>query len=267
MSLIFRGPLDLRHLDFEECRVPSGMGGTLAKAACGGFYYKLPSYGAYRGPAGLEPVTELVVSRLLEILGVPHLDYDLVDALVTLQGEEVRLWVSRFRNFRLPGQRKQALDTFFELHRNEGETPCAFVHRMGWEGQINTMLAVDYLILNRDRHGANIEVLMDCKGGRSLSPLFDHGLALLALTPDDPAQVKAFDSMRDRPVNSFMSSRSLRENLKLIRRWPHWNPLTTEDKVVLLKGLDGVVSWAYQEKMWEIIWRRWQSLEEIRHSG
>lgn len=123
MSQILRGPLDLRHLDFEECKVPSGMGGTLAKAALGEFYYKLPSHGAYPEQIGLEPVTELVVSRLLALLGVPHLDYDLVEALVTLQGKEIRLWISRFRSFRLPGQRKQALDTFFKLYRNKGETP------------------------------------------------------------------------------------------------------------------------------------------------
>ena len=30
---------------------------------------------------------------------------------------------------------------------------------MGWEDYVYQMLIVDYLILNRDRHGANIEVL------------------------------------------------------------------------------------------------------------
>ena len=37
-----------------------------------------------------------------------------------------------------------------------------------------------YLILNRDRHGANIEVLRNSrKKTVRLAPLFDHGLSLL----------------------------------------------------------------------------------------
>ncbi len=42
------------------------------------------------------------------------------------------------------------------------------------------MLVVDYLILNKDRYGANIEVLRNNKNNTIRSvPLFDHGLSLL----------------------------------------------------------------------------------------
>ncbi len=45
---------------------------------------------------------------------------------------------------------------------------------------IYIMLVVDFVILNRDRHGANIEVLRNSRDKTlRLAPLFDHGLSLL----------------------------------------------------------------------------------------
>ena len=42
------------------------------------------------------------------------------------------------------------------------------------------MIAVDYIILNRDRHGANIEVLRNSRAhSLRIAPLFDHGLSLM----------------------------------------------------------------------------------------
>ena len=52
---------------------------------------------------------------------------------------------------------------------------------MGWEDYIYQMLVVDYLILNQDRHGANIEVLRNSrKKTVRLAPLFAHGLFCFA---------------------------------------------------------------------------------------
>jgi len=53
------------------------------------------------------------------------------------------------------------------------------------------------LILNRDRHGANIEVLRNSrKKTFRMAPLFDHGLSLLCCCMND-CQVDAFDVMED----------------------------------------------------------------------
>ena len=67
---------------------------------------------------------------------------------------------------------------FYQLERNDGESPLEFCVRQGWGESIYQMLVVDYLILNRDRHGANIEVLRDTKRKTlRLAPIFDHGLS------------------------------------------------------------------------------------------
>lgn len=73
---------------------------------------------------------------------------------------------------------KIALDVYYQMERKEGESPLEFCIRMGWADYIYEMLAVDFLILSRDRHGANIEVLRDRRNKTiRLAPLFDHGLS------------------------------------------------------------------------------------------
>ena len=130
------------------------------------------------------------------------------------------------------------------------------------------MLVVDFLILNRDRHGANIEVLRNSrKKTIHLAPLFDHGLSLLFNCRDNAA-VTAYDVMADKRVNNYIGSGSTWENLKLIpkEKTPQLNPLNESDKAVLMNGLDGVISQALQDKIWEMIWRRWCAYEDLCHS-
>ena len=75
---------------------------------------------------------------------------------------------------------------------------------------------MDFIILNRDRHGANIEVLRNSKQKTlRLAPVFDHGLSLLFNCNSETA-VKKFDVMVDRRVQCFVGSSSAEQNLTLI---------------------------------------------------
>ena len=58
------------------------------------------------------------------------------------------------------------------------------------------------------------------------------------------------------------------ENLKLILagRLPKMNPLKESDREVLLEGLDGVISDKLQDKIWDMIWKRWCYYEDFCHS-
>ena len=83
------------------------------------------------------------------------------------------------------------------------ESALDFCVRMGWEDYIYQMLIVDYLILNRDRHGANIEVLRNSrKKTIRPAPLFDHGLSLLCSCSDDAAAA-TFDVMADKHLQQL----------------------------------------------------------------
>ena len=74
--------------------------------------------------------------------------------------------------------------------------------------------------------------------------------------------------MEDRPVQSWLGSRSAWENLKLIPedRLPLLNPLKESDRDVLLADLDGVISAQMQQAIWNMIWNRWCAYEDFCHS-
>ena len=127
---------------------------------------------------------------------------------------------------------------------------------------------VDFLILNRDRHGANIEVLRNSKEKViHLAPLFDHGLSLLCSCTDENA-IYTWDVMADRQVNNYIGSRSTWDNLMLIPegKIPILNPLKESDKDALLFDLDGIISDKLQDKIWEMIWKRWCAYEDFCNS-
>ena len=171
-------------------------------------------------------------------------------------------------DFKAKSESKTALDAYKELEALPDESALDFCIRMGWEYYVYQMLIVDYLILNRDRHGANIEVLRNSrKKTIRLAPLFDHGLSLLCSCLDDAAAV-AFDVMADKPCNNFIGSKSTWDNLRIIPKdkMPKLTPLHESDRPVLLEGLDGVISQTLQNKIWEMIWKRWCAYEDFCHS-
>ena len=47
---------------------------------------------------------------------------------------------------------------------------------------------------------------------------------------------------------------------------PELTPLQESDRSALLEGLDGVISPTLQDKIWEMIWKRWCAYEDFCHS-
>lgn len=263
---------DLTYLTWSKIRNSSGTAGSFLKAysELGGskIYYKLSNYDGVRGVIGHESVNELIVDRLLTILGVEHLHYQLIRADILVDGKVQETYVCASENFRESGEDKQAIDVCYESERLDDESPLDFCLRMGWGDYIWRMLVVDFLILNRDRHGANIEVLRNKKKKTvRLAPLFDHGLSLLCRCESEDA-IEQFDVMSNQQVQCFIGSRSAQENLKLIpsEKLPKLNPLKENDRAILLDGLGGVISQNLQDKIWDMIWKRWCYYEDFCHS-
>ena len=92
-------------------------------------------------------------------------------------------------------------------------------------------------------------------------------LSLLFSSTDD-ASVAEFDVLADRRVNNYIGSGSTWENLGLIPKdkLPKLNPLQEGDKRILMDGLDGIISPILQDKIWEMIWKRWCAYEDFCHS-
>ena len=227
---------------------------------------KLSDYDLVNGIIGHECINEIVVCRLLEILGVEHVDYQLIYADVVIDGKTHETWLNASEDFKRPGESKVALDTYYALERQDDETPLEFCIRHGWGQQIWECLVVDYLILNRDRHGANLEVVRNPKVRTlHLAPLFDHGLSLMFRARTD-AQVAAFDVMADLPVQSFFATHSTRSNLELVPpdKLPRFASLRESDQASLFDGLHDATTEQWREKTWEMIWQRWCAYEAFR---
>ena len=161
------------------------------------------------------------------------------------------------------------MDSFYDSNKLPDESPLDFCIRYGWAEYIHQMLLVDYLILNRDRHGANIEVLINrYRKTVQLAPLFDHGVSFYCRSLDDTSLAKE-DPMADKPVQCFVGSRSAWDNLHLIPQgqYPRVRLLKETDRAVLLADLEDTVSSYRLERTWEMIWRRWQAYENLRNQG
>lgn len=252
---------DLRFLQWDENTASSGTAGCLLKSKYMGtgnisYYYKLANYDSYNGIFGYECINEIIASRLLYILGIEHLQYQLVHALVNINGKEYTSWICKSKNFRKPDEKKISMDVFYDLNKKDGESPFDVCKRFGFEKQITNMFLLDFLIVNRDRHGANLEVLAN-NNQMKLAPIFDNGLSLLSPYALRKDQIKKFDNLCDIPVNNFIGSKSLFDNLKLIKKIDI-DMLNESDKDELIGGLEEAVEEEYLEKSWDIIWNRWR---------
>lgn len=260
---------DLTHLQWSERASSSGTAGCFLKSreqsGTSTWYYKLSCYDSYRGVYGHECANEIVASRLMALLGIPHLDYRLVHALIDVDGTQHDVWLNRSRSFRKPKEKKLALDTFYDLHKQPGESPLELCARFGWSEQIERMMLVDYLIINRDRHGANIEVLQDARGNVRLAPLFDNGLSFVFSCYSDCSRVARFDPLDDVNANNYLGTRSLEENLhRFVSPDLTVKPLRPAHREQLLAALDEALPSEHRDKIWDIIWQRWCHFENIR---
>lgn len=92
-------------------------------------------------------------------------------------------------------------------------------------------------------------------------------LSFFSCKSDEEAE--RFDPMRDVPVQSFTGSRSLFENVKSIpvEKLPRLRRLEEDDRSIIFENLDKILSPSFLDKIWEIIMKRWQYYENLRHQG
>lgn len=260
---------DLTWLIWSKSRNSYGITGSFLKSYSDlenkKIYYKLSNYDPYLGIVGHECVNEIIVDRLLDILNIEHLSYQLIHADILIDGKIIDTYLCKSEDFKKPNESKIALDAYYQAERINNESPLQFCLRNNFSNYIYQMLVVDYLILNRDRHGANIEVLRNNKTNSiRLAPLFDYGLSLLFQCHDEKS-LQNIDVLEDKPVQCFVGSHSAYENLKLIptNKYPKINRLKDTDRDLLFEDLENVISQTHQDKIWEMITERWKIYEDI----
>ena len=269
MAKIIKETQDLTYLKWSHIRSSNGTAGTFLKATSTlegeKKYYKLSNFDPIKGVVGHECVNEIIVDRLLSLLSIDHLEYELINADISIEGNTYNTWLCASKDFKERGESKVALDDYYRINALSGESHYDFCKRMGWQSYIDTMIVIDYLILNRDRHGANIEVLRNARAKTlRIAPLFDHGVSLLYSCKSDEEAI-SFDILSDRQCNNFIGSFSCHENLALIgkKKKPIKHRLKASDRNFLLKDLDGVLSDAFLNRIWEMIWERYKIYENL----
>lgn len=217
--MVYNDITDLTHLSWTLSRNSSGTAGSFLKSyeECDGikYYYKMSNFDTIRGIYGHECINEIIAQNLAAALNIPHLEYDFIHADVKIDGKIYETWLTRSRDFKDAGEHKMAFETYYEINRQSGEGVWSFIVRNRFEQYFYQVFLLDYLICNRDRHGANIEVL-EKKGAYRLAPVFDNGLSLLFSCYGDGEAMEKFDRLKDGPVNNFVGSMSLSENLKQV---------------------------------------------------
>ena len=270
-SRIIKEKQDLTYLKWSHIRGSSGTAGTFLKSqsTIDGVkkYYKLSNFDMENGVIGHECVNEIIVDRLLTILGVEHLSYELINADISIDGKIYNTYLCASEDFKKRGESKVALDDYYRVNSKKGESHYEFCVRNGWKEYIDRMIALDYIILNRDRHGANIEVLQNPRAHTlRIAPLFDHGLSLIYSCYSE-TDVKKFDVMEDKMCQNFIGSRSCYDNLNMIKDCGDVfsGKLRKSDKELLLDGLDDILPPIYLETIWKMISKRYKVYEDIRN--
>ena len=125
---------NLTYLNWSHVRSSSGTAGTFLKSesniAGEKIYYKLSNYDPVKGIIGHECVNEIIVGRLLTILGEEHLHYELIHADVEIEGKIHETYLCASKDFKQRGESKIALDNYYMANALKEESHYDFCKRM-----------------------------------------------------------------------------------------------------------------------------------------
>lgn len=231
------------------------------------YYYKLSNFDTIRGIYGHECMNEMVAQNVAEILQIPHLRYQLIHARIKVDEKQYVTWLTVSEDFKKPGEHKLTFETYYEMMSNR-KGIWDFIEEQGMQQYFCQLFLFDYLICNRDRHGANIEVL-ERNGSYRLAPLFDNGVSLMFSCYGDGEAMNQFDKRKDGPVNNYVGSSSLSENLRKVPR-EMGKKVRRRDftREAVFQGLDecqDAVPKEYWKNILEMLQERADFVEKIFH--
>lgn len=225
-------------------------GGTLT-------YLKLGAYQLGYGFYGIEPVMELVFSRVGQLMGFNVLPYDLVRAAVSLDGVTYDTVVSVSKDFKVAGELSISAEKAYMLFRTPGETPLATFSRITSRRSLYMMFLFDFLICNMDRHGKNVEFLSKTgnTGSLTMAPLFDNSLSFMGVKTEQEVSTHPLFNEHC-AVNNFIGDRNLLSNIKRIDIPLKVRALRPSDRTLLFQGLGKILSRQRRDFIWNTLIRR-----------
>lgn len=273
---------DLRKLRFKYQQSTGHTNGMLPKAtAMQGdrlLYIKLGQFNRSVGFYGIEPVIELINSRIGQMLGFPVLDYRLYRQIVTIDGAEYTTLAQisfdyqrvKSKNNVVNIYNKEDVEIMFHqgLALGKWNTTLDMMMKLGLLQQIYEQFVYDYLICNMDRHGKNNEILIDRenKANMRLAPFFDNSLTVL-LQRYGSGYVDRFKYNDRMPVNNFIGSNNLLDNVMIINSPVYVKRLTKDSRQAIFQGLQSVTTRRFRDYTWEMINSRIESLQKLGNNN
>lgn len=121
--------IDLTYLKWSISRYSSGTLGSFLKSYeeddAGKIYYKMSNFSPVQGVFGHESFNEMVAKNILQILGYDYLDYELLNARIMVNHTEYVTWLTKSRDYKRIGEKKVAIENYYEINRQEGESKAA----------------------------------------------------------------------------------------------------------------------------------------------
>ena len=222
-------------------------------------HYALSSYSEQRGIYGRECIAELIAARIAHALGIAAVRPRLVHALVQVGGTDFDTWLSVSKPFRRPGERGTSLQSFFELHRTDGETIAVFSARYGWLSDIGGLLLLDDVTGNRSRTAADIDVLADGSGNVRLSPAHTFGGATFGGVFDDAGTKgdSPAGAAKGRKAAYLMDDPTLQDAMHAARATYDDAVLETNREAILAGMTDGILTETECDAIWAFVQGRW----------
>ena len=113
MNDIIKELTDLRYLNWTKSRKSSGTAGSFLKSYddTGTIkkYYKISDFDTTLGIVGHECVNEIIAQRLMNIIGIEHLEYKLIHALIHIGGKEYETFLCESLDYKKAGEQKITL--------------------------------------------------------------------------------------------------------------------------------------------------------------
>lgn len=222
------------------------------------YYYKLSdySYGTFRSH---ESVLEVISSRLGINLGLPVLKYTGELAKIMIDGEISETFVTRSLNYCSKKQTAIPLVSYYNINKKDKESPLDFCRRTGLTEFIDQVMIFDYLIMNVDRHGKNIELLIS-DNEIIPAPIFDSGRCLTHARGNRIENILQYDYKEAGQGNNFIGSINLERNLTNVSRQYILKRPDDKMKSSVFYGLGKVIDKRHKELIWEAILYRYEVL-------
>lgn len=157
---------------------------------------------------------EIIAQRIAAWEDISYVEQRIAETLVHYNGRGYKTYCVCSKEYRHSGERRIPLEQYC-LWNGFGSNHTEALLQSEFVDSILKTMKLDYIIYNRDRYGANVEMLYNpAVESYKVAPLFDNGCPLVAPSVLRWKELDESYYMSDASVNNFLGSMFVLANLK-----------------------------------------------------